>query len=416
MDLLILADDLTGALDTGIQFVKRGVKTSVVFNPDYPLEKADPQIQVLVIDTESRHIPPKLAAEIVAKIVRRAVSAGVRCIYKKTDSALRGNVGAELGAALEASGETQLHFIPAFPDTKRSTVKGIHYIDQVPVAESVFGKDPFNPVKYSRVADVLGTQTDFSVVEVEKDACAGDKPGIQVYDAVTNEDILQRGMELKKTGKLRVLAGCAGFAGILSELMDMGGHPVPVPKAEKPFFLVCGSVNPITRTQVKVGVASGRFRYIQVPPEQSLTPHWFTTPDGRAELAGWQECITEKQHCIVDTNDIPGNIPVAEYAKEHGFDIEEVRRRIPRAMGEALKGLLDQGAVATWMVTGGDILMGFIQTLGIDAITPVQELVTGTVLSQVVIHGKKQLLISKSGGFGDEQLLSHVLEKLYGKE
>ncbi len=415
MELLILADDLTGALDTGIQFVKRGVRTSVVFDPAYPLEKVDGQVQVLVVDTESRHIDPAKAAELVGSIVRRAVALGVKCIYKKTDSALRGNVGAELGAALEASGQTQLHFIPAFPDTKRSTVEGIHYIDKVPVADSVFGKDPFNPVKYSRVAEVLGTQTDALVQEIGLKECANDKAGIQVYDAVTNEDILQRGLELKKNDKLHLLAGCAGFAGVLSELMEMGGATQPIPEAQEPFFMVCGSVNPITRTQVKNGVASGKFQYIQVPPEQTLTPHWFTTEAGKAELAKWQAVIAKKQPCIVDTNDIPGAVPVADYAASQGFDIEEVRRRIPLAMGEALKGLMDQGAVATWMVTGGDILMGFIQTMGVYEITPLQELFTGTVLSKITIHGREQLLISKSGGFGDEQLLPNVLAKLFPK-
>lgn len=415
MELLILADDLTGALDTGIQFVKRGVRTSVVFDPAYPLEKVDQQVQVLVVDTESRHIDSAKAAEIVEGIVRKAVSIGVQCIYKKTDSALRGNVGAELGAALKASGQAQLHFIPAFPDTKRSTVGGIHYIDKVPVADSVFGKDPFNPVKYSRVADVLAAQTDAPVFQTGLKEDANDQPGIQVYDAVTNEDILQRGLELKQKGKLKVLAGCAGFAGILSELMEMGGQAQPLPEAQEPFFMVCGSVNPITRTQVKNGVASGKFQYIQVPPEQTLTPHWFTIAEGKAELARWNTFIQKKQPCIVDTNDIPGAVPVAEYAARQGFDIEEVRRRIPLAMGEALKGLLDAGACATWMVTGGDILMGFIQTMGIYEITPLQELFTGTVLSKITVHGREQLLISKSGGFGDEQLLPNVLAKLFPK-
>ena len=413
MDLLILADDLTGALDTGIQFVKRGVNTRVIFDPSYPLENVDGQVEVLVVDTESRHIEPAKAAEIVGSIVRQAVRIGVRCIYKKTDSALRGNVGAELGAALEASDQTQLHFIPAFPDTKRGTVQGIHYIDGVPVAESVFGKDPFNPVRYSRVADILGTQTDIQVQEIGLKDVAGDKAGIQVYDAVTNEDILQRGLELKKNDKLKLLAGCAGFAGILSELMEMGGQMQPVPPAQEPFFMICGSVNPITRAQVKDAVETGAFQYLQMPPEQTLTLHWFTTEEGKAELAKWRKLIAEKQHCIVDTNDIPGGTPVAEYAAGKGFDIEEVRRRIPLAMGEALKGLLDEGASATWMVTGGDLLMGFIQTMGIYEITPLCELFTGTVLSKVTVNGRSQLLISKSGGFGDEKLLTNVLAKLF---
>ena len=253
MELLILADDLTGALDTGIQFVDEGANTRVVLDPQYPLEALDPQVQVLVIDTESRHIPPA-QADLVRSITEQAVALGVACIYKKTDSGLRGNVGAELGALLDASGSTQLHFIPAYPKTERTTVDGIHYIKGVPVADSVFGQDPFDPVKYSRVADVLHTQTDFTVHSVGLREMAGEQPGIQVYDAVTQEDILNRGLELKKLGRLKVLAGCAGFASVLARLMEITGKRPPLPKAEKAFLLVCGSVNPITRTQVKQAV------------------------------------------------------------------------------------------------------------------------------------------------------------------
>ena len=66
----------------------------MVLDPQYPLEALDPQVQVLVIDTESRHIPPAQAADLVRSITEQAVALGVACIYKKTDSGLRGNVGA----------------------------------------------------------------------------------------------------------------------------------------------------------------------------------------------------------------------------------------------------------------------------------------------------------------------------------
>lgn len=59
-------------------------------------------------------------------------------IYKKTDSALRGNIGAELGALVAASGQKILPFVPAFPQMNRITKGGIHYIDGVPVTESSF--------------------------------------------------------------------------------------------------------------------------------------------------------------------------------------------------------------------------------------------------------------------------------------
>ena len=140
--LLILADDFTGALDTGVQISKTGAKTVVLTDPHADLERFADGTDVLVIDAETRHISPQQAKECVASIVRRAFALNVPCIYKKTDSALRGNIGAELAALLKASGARNLPFLPAFPQIGRTTEKGVHYIKGVPVNESPFGIDP----------------------------------------------------------------------------------------------------------------------------------------------------------------------------------------------------------------------------------------------------------------------------------
>ena len=103
IEFLVLADDFTGALDTGIHFAKNGARTKVITDPMCDFSDAD--AQVLVIDTETRHLPPEQAGAIVAEITRRACSCKIRRFYKKTDSALRGNVGAELAALLEADAE-----------------------------------------------------------------------------------------------------------------------------------------------------------------------------------------------------------------------------------------------------------------------------------------------------------------------
>lgn len=413
MELLILADDLTGALDTGIQFVAAGASTRVVLDPHYDLGQVDPDVQVLVVDTESRHIAQEDAADLIRGIVRQAVELSVSCIYKKTDSALRGNVGAELGAALEASGADQLHFIPAYPKTKRTTKNGTHYIDGIPVGKSVFRNDPFNPVLSSRVADVLSEGSGLPMISVKKEEPAGDFPGIQIYDAETDADILERSRELQSKGKLFLLAGCAGFASVLSELMELRSKPAETLELPGAFLMACGSVNPITREQVKEAVESGRFRYFPIPPEESLVPHWFTAEEkGRAQVQVWADCLSRGEKCILDTNDIPGRITAYAYAQQQGWTLEDVRHQIPVAMGEALRALLEKGVEATLMVTGGDVLMGFMREMGICEIEPVQELFTGTVLSYVRINGKKQPLISKSGGFGSPDLLLQLLEKL----
>ncbi|RAZ93762.1 four-carbon acid sugar kinase family protein, partial [Klebsiella oxytoca] len=80
--------------------------------------------------------------QVVYETAKRAWGLGIPYMYKKTDSALRGNVGSELTAVLDATGSRSLHFFPAFPRMHRTTEDGIHYINGIPVHESVFGRDP----------------------------------------------------------------------------------------------------------------------------------------------------------------------------------------------------------------------------------------------------------------------------------
>ena len=131
--LLIIADDFTGALDTGVQFAAYGAATRVMVKDQVDFASCD--AQVLVVDTETRHLPPEKAYQIVEELTRAACRAGIRYIYKKTDSALRGNIGAELAAVLQASNNRQLPFLPAFPQNGRTTRDGIHYVDGVPVTK-----------------------------------------------------------------------------------------------------------------------------------------------------------------------------------------------------------------------------------------------------------------------------------------
>lgn len=113
--LLVLADDFTGGLDTGAQFAAAGIPTVVTTNPAYCAADHE-EDTVLVVDVETRHLLPEKARQIVEQTIRAAIAHGFTDIYKKTDSALRGNLGAELQGVLDGTGQTRLHLIPAFPE------------------------------------------------------------------------------------------------------------------------------------------------------------------------------------------------------------------------------------------------------------------------------------------------------------
>ena len=65
--LLMIADDFTGALDTGIQFAKNGVNTQVFTTCDLDSVVVKPETEVVVVDSETRPLKPYEAYEVVKK-------------------------------------------------------------------------------------------------------------------------------------------------------------------------------------------------------------------------------------------------------------------------------------------------------------------------------------------------------------
>src|SRR5579862_6379720 len=116
-ELGILADDLTGATDTGLQFAKCGRRTSVCLT--WP---ANPACDVLVYDADSRNRPVADARERAQAATRSLLGAGAKRLYKKIDSTGRGNLGAEIEAMLRVSSASSALVCPSFPQLGR-TVK-----------------------------------------------------------------------------------------------------------------------------------------------------------------------------------------------------------------------------------------------------------------------------------------------------
>ena len=408
LTLLIISDDFTGALDTGVQFAARGAITSVITYPDFDFSSIDKELQVLVIDAETRHLKPESAYSVVRQIVEKALKNGVFCIYKKTDSALRGNVGAELTGVLDAAGADRLPFVPAFPKTGRVTLNGIHFIKGIPVAESVFGQDLFEPVRHSRVADILKEQSLVATVERRPGELGKDLPGIQIFDASTDDDLLQIGWQLGING-IRLCAGCAGFAAIIAELLALTGSLPQKPVLQRPFFVVCGSTNPVTRCQLDAAERAG-FPRFRLSPEQKILTQWLEGNECKTTVKKWIQAASQKGCCILDSNDLSGS-DTRIFAAEQGMNIQRVRERISNTLGQLMKKLLDNGLEATLMCTGGDTLLALMKAVGVGELTPVCELSTGVVLTKFNYQGKIYNIISKSGGFGDPELLCKLEEQ-----
>lgn len=411
----MIADDFTGALDAGVQFAKKGFSTKVlVHGKEGPGQTED--TDVLVVDAETRHKTAEEAYKIVYGVVRPAVKQGVQYLFKKTDSALRGNIGAELTALLDAAGGKILHFLPAFPQMNRMTVDGIHYIDGVPVKDSVFGVDPFEPVTTSNVEELIHQQcrTRVQIVPAGGFPQMSREKTIAVYNCMSDGDMEMVANHLKDDEGTRLIAGCAGFAEIVPRILGWENADRTTPELPPRFLVVCGSVNPITVKQLDYAEKHGFVR-IRITPEQALSEGYFGRAEGQELLHQIWEICSQNEQVIIDTNDPFMGNAIEHYAALMKISREEIRTRIPAALGTIVGSMVQRGLDSSMLLTGGDTLLGCIHNMDNAQLTPVCEFETGIVLSELVSGSNKTHVFTKSGGFGDETLLVDMAEKICGR-
>lgn len=415
ISVAIISDDFTGALDTGVQFAQYGLTVKIAKLQEV-LEKGygGSAVDVSVVNAELRHLSSQEAYDVTYRLVEKAKDSSVSHIYIKTDSGLRGNIGSELQAALEASGQNFLPFLPAFPKMNRITKNGVHYIEGVPIHQSVFGKDPFEPVLSPYLRNIfagLPVHTELIPVTESFDTDY-EKPVIGIFDSETNDDFHRIAAHLSRKDQLKVVAGCAGFAAILPEYIGFQKKEVTIPCVNKPLVTVCGSLNPITRKQIEYAEKKGSIR-IAMQPHQILTPQYFSSEEGKAWVDSLENVFTGDVPVMIDTG-ISQRIQMETYLNTHNVEIESVWAKVSFALGEFMEQIFSHGYIQnrTLMIIGGDTLLGFIRQMDLKEISPVCELNPGTVLSVIQIEGQKLWLISKSGGFGDENLLEEISHRL----
>ncbi|MGI6084929.1 MAG: four-carbon acid sugar kinase family protein [Acetivibrionales bacterium] len=412
--LLIIADDLTGSLDTGVQFSKHGINTVVEIMHDETVN-LDTHCDVLVIDTDSRHISPELAYKRVLELVRAARDAGFNYIFKKTDSMLRGNIGSELAALVEASSENELIFMPAYPKAKRYTIKGRHYLGDTPLSCTVFAKDPSNPVNHDEVKEIIHEQTALPVDCVYydqynrlKETARKDK-AIIVVDGRNDEELFRLGRILKDANKLKLLAGCAGFAELLPDLLGFQLQSYNIETRRGNRLIVSGSVNPMALSQVSQAINYCGYS------DQALTIDQMIASD-EDDIDNTKLISALKSHgkAVIWTKGTPKTVrqTYAEAIKKH-IKHEDVPTVIANNIGRIAGSLLMAEYIQSLIVFGGDTLLGIAKELGCNSIKPVTDVLPGIVFARFNDERYKNIdVITKAGGFGDYDVIAAIEEFL----
>ena len=163
--MVVIADDITGAAEiAGIAFSKgqevRLLCGTAAADSDCPVHCGTAAVTTTVIATDTRSMSEAEAVAETKRITSSLLTSRVSClIFKKTDSALRGHVVAELEALMQATGCQRCVYLPANPSKGRIIRNGVYYIKEVssngqevrevPIAETAFSYDPEFPAKTS---------------------------------------------------------------------------------------------------------------------------------------------------------------------------------------------------------------------------------------------------------------------------
>ena len=365
VECLLIADDLTGACDAAVQFTLRGCRAAVALE----LGAGAPNPDVLAVSTESRGLSAEESRQAIGDMALRFADTKAGILFKKIDSTLRGNAGAEIAATVSAFGCDAAVITPAFPAMKRIVADG-----WLRMAGLVDGPAKFEPVEMGAYFQAQDLAPHRHVHGGGVAVAIGGGIRYVSVDAVCDAD-LDAVVETMMEWKGRILwAGSAGLAAALARSISVGRERIARPaKRFGPVLFCIGSTHPATLAQ--------QLRLLAERPVCALS----------AEAAA------------------PGE--VADALRDgRSVMLEIPRGRIPeRRIAELLRGAREvAGALA---LSGGDTASHVCRALrakGIELHDEVEAGIPWGTLRSGAFDGVA--IATKSGAFGDSGALIRITD------
>ncbi|TJX68831.1 four-carbon acid sugar kinase family protein [Soehngenia saccharolytica] len=398
-EILIIADDFTGANDTGVQLKKRGIKTKVVLNGAHI--KNDGYSYVL--DTESRPLTAGEAKDEVFYELKNVNLDDYDLIYKKVDSTLRGNISSEIKAIDEICSPDIIVFAPSFPDIGRTTIGGIHLVNGKRITQTEFAKDPKKPVLVDNLEDLF---TDFDKEDIQVNSLDKlrahnlnlSEKRIQIFDIEENDDFHLLIDEVFKSQRKVLWVGSAGLANELFKKL----YP------QKSAIAVVGSLSDVSKAQVNYALKKG-IDIVKIEISKLLE-----NGDINSYVEKIRELISLNKDLIVTTSYSD------EYyinALKKGEELSMTKEEISNFTQKILSKIVISGImgldISGLFITGGDTAIEFIKALNARGSIIEEEVITGIPLMRLDggVYDKMKV-ITKAGAFGDEKAIVYSLEKI----
>ena len=348
----VIADDLTGACDVGVQFSQAGFKVCVARNLAQYVDSS--KDDVLVISTESRYDTPSETQQKVIEACQFLCHHKRQVIYQKIDSTLRGNVKCTIDVIMQTCGFAKVVINPAFPVMGRIVTQG-----QLQVA--------------SKMGD--------TGVDIRKKLGADSR--FLISDATTEtalESIAERSFNQSPTP---LFAGSAGLGGpvarLLAKSLGYSGQMVkPPPRSGNIVLFVLGSQTALTKQQL-------------------------------SHLKQQRQCIDLNYESYIP------NLGEQENARLTNIIVGPKFVQQPEKLCVILEKTLScRGLISALVLSGGYTASLVCDTVFAESVEVISEIEVGIPWSR--IHGgiaDKMTVVTKGGGFGNSDSLIHLADSLY---
>lgn len=401
---VVIADDFTGANDTGMQFYNQGCSVEVSLAGSKMLFESD----IVVHNTDSRSMSSKQAQTAIEKVVEQCEINKESFIYKKIDATFRGNIGAEIDALIEASQFNFAVLCSALPSKFRTIEEGRCLYRGLGVTESEFATDPKTPVNSDVISEIIAEQTSIKVYSINKydlrysilaAQANPDEPVILVVDAKSNEDLAYIGETIAETMDGGILVGSSGLASHLPRAVYLS-------EFVKPSLIVAGTMSPVTINQVKFAVENDAASVYFVDIHQIMQEQDYLDQC----LNGIMSILDDGRNCIIQS----------AKSEQDRFDIDAncARYNLSRSeFGNYISGFLGNLASAVAhrinlsgiLFTGGDIAISCAASLGSKSYA-----IKGEILPCIPVGCLDgidgTLIATKAGSHGDEETLVKIIE------
>lgn len=428
---LIIADDLTGANATGVLLRKVNYNSYTVIDIEGFENIITQNCDCIICPTDSRSIDPEVAYERVFISTKMLKSTDTKFFGKRIDSTLRGNLGTETDAMLDALDDNYIAFVvPCFPQSGRIVCGGYMLVNTIPLHKTEAAIDPKTPVHTSSVKELFSLQSKYKIATLDiSDIQKGQAYLIEEIKKFKNQNVKIILFDCIAAEDLEIIADAGINAHIPFICVDPGPFTATVmrkqivPKKQKingKFLAVVGSVNPVTKIQLEELFLSQEILNVEIKTEQLIINEKSKQHEIERVV---EKLLTQYKNyqvsCLYGDGIFPENrINFNTYMSKFKCSSDEISNLINTAFAEITYSILKKTNNFTGIYTsGGDITVAVSKKFKASGIQLLGEVLPLAAYGELIGGEYDRLrIITKGGMAGDRNAIKDCVQYMKEQE